>query len=78
MSFSCALPSCNKQGAKSRCGGCKSVHYCNNLCQKAHWKRHKKICKKKQKKKATQTVFAKGFSNATSSSKYDNSSNTSG
>ncbi|KAF9482381.1 hypothetical protein BDN70DRAFT_875128 [Pholiota conissans] len=30
----------------SRCGGCKLVRYvCGSECQKADWKRHKKICK---------------------------------
>lgn len=26
------------------CSGCKKVAYCNNHCQKAHWKHHKKTC----------------------------------
>ena len=27
-----------------KCGGCRLVHYCGSLCQKAHWKAHKKEC----------------------------------
>ena len=27
-----------------RCGRCKSVLYCNSLCQKAHWVKHKDSC----------------------------------
>ena len=26
------------------CAGCKKVAYCNNQCQKSHWKQHKKTC----------------------------------
>ena len=29
-----------------RCAKCKQVHYCSKACQKAHWKTHKKECKK--------------------------------
>jgi len=29
-----------------KCGRCESVFYCNESCQKAHWKKHKKCCKK--------------------------------
>lgn len=29
-----------------RCGQCKSVHYCSKKCQRPHWKKHKKTCKK--------------------------------
>lgn len=28
-----------------RCSGCKKVKYCNKVCQKAAWPRHKHICK---------------------------------
>ena len=31
------------------CSGCKKVAYCNNHCQKAHWKQHKKTCTYVQK-----------------------------
>jgi len=30
----------------SRCGRCRQVCYCSTGCQKAHWKLHKKSCKK--------------------------------
>jgi hypothetical protein len=31
-----------------RCSGCKSVYYCNQDCQKAHWAQHKDFCKIRQ------------------------------
>jgi hypothetical protein len=30
-----------------RCSACMLVYYCNRECQLAHWKQHKKVCKKK-------------------------------
>ena len=45
--FICA--NCNGTQASNRCGGCKSVYYCNIKCQKAHWKQHKVLCKKQKK-----------------------------
>lgn len=27
-----------------RCGGCRNIHYCNETCQRADWRRHKKVC----------------------------------
>ena len=41
--MSCA--SCGKPNAKERCGGCRSAHYCNEVCQKNHWGAHKGPCK---------------------------------
>ena len=29
------------------CTSCKLVKYCNATCQRAHWKAHKKGCKKR-------------------------------
>ena len=37
--------SCGKPNAKARCGGCRSAHYCNDVCQKNHWGAHKGPCK---------------------------------
>ena len=37
--------SCGKPNAKERCGGCRSAHYCNEVCQKNHWGAHKGPCK---------------------------------
>jgi hypothetical protein len=31
------------------CGGCGLTAYCNVVCQKAHWKRHKKVCLQKRR-----------------------------
>lgn len=27
-----------------KCSGCKKVYYCNETCQKKHWKHHKRRC----------------------------------
>ena len=37
--------SCGKAETKMKCGRCRSVYYCNRLCQKADYKRHKSICR---------------------------------
>lgn len=43
----CALPSCGRFGADlSRCERCKEAWYCRKECQVAHWKTHKKACKR--------------------------------
>ena len=39
---------CGRPGATSNCSRCKSTFYCNRACQKRHWKKHKKMCKKKR------------------------------
>lgn len=36
---------CSKADAASMCGGCKCTYYCNAICQRKHWKQHKKLCK---------------------------------
>jgi hypothetical protein len=33
-------------GSLKYCSRCKSVNYCSSECQHAHWKTHKKVCKK--------------------------------
>ena len=38
-------PTCN-QLATLRCSRCKIQCYCSQECQKLHWKKHKKVCKK--------------------------------
>lgn len=38
-------------GDYQHCGGCKDVFYCSPECQKSDWSKHKKSCKKKNKKK---------------------------
>ena len=48
----CAFCKANKSKLL-RCGRCKAVYYCSVDCQRPHWKTHKKICKKKQKAKAS-------------------------
>lgn len=36
---------CNKEDASEKCGHCKTVCYCDKLCQKEDWSDHKNICK---------------------------------
>jgi hypothetical protein len=31
------------------CSGCMGVRYCSRVCQKKHWKQHKKVCKNNSK-----------------------------
>jgi len=38
-------PGCGKI-ATTKCNGCKQVYYCNRVCQKNEWKKHKPECKK--------------------------------
>ena len=35
---------CNAEGATKLCGACNSTNYCNQVCQKAHWKQYKLEC----------------------------------
>lgn len=44
----CASPGCKQVGKSklSRCTGCMMVWYCSAECQRSHWGRHKKSCKK--------------------------------
>jgi len=35
---------CNEPNAIRRCTGCKSVNYCDELCQRLRWSTHKRIC----------------------------------
>jgi hypothetical protein len=35
----------DKPGLKA-CSRCEKVKYCNHACQKAAWKKHKKVCKR--------------------------------
>ena len=51
------LHSCNACGTTEamlgdyqRCGGCKDIFYCSPECQKTDWSKHKKSCKRKNKK----------------------------
>lgn len=36
---------CKSKDKLLRCKACNTVQYCNNICQKAHWKIHKPTCK---------------------------------
>ncbi|KAH8046425.1 hypothetical protein JL721_12401 [Aureococcus anophagefferens] len=35
---------CGKGPARKRCGKCRKVHYCSQLCQMGHWATHKHAC----------------------------------
>eukprot|EP00483_Globobulimina_turgida_P005405 UN05415 len=59
--------SCKAPDARNRCGGCKSVYYCNVDCQRNHWKTHKKVCKYKKKK--NKKLSTKSSPNADTSNK---------
>merc|ERR1719335_1566392 len=36
---------CGKSGVTKRCDRCKMAYFCNRVCMKAGWKRHKKKCR---------------------------------
>lgn len=40
--YTCAC--CGGPCPANRCGKCKKVHYCNEECQRRHWKQHKPEC----------------------------------
>lgn len=40
---------CKKDNVNSLCGRCKRVAYCDGICQKAHWAKHKLLCEKEMK-----------------------------
>jgi hypothetical protein len=56
----CATP-VPLDGRKKYCKGCMITPYCSKACQKADWKRHKKLCGKESEKKP---VMKKNLANA--------------
>ena len=42
------------------CKRCGAVVYCGRKCEKAHWKKHKKACKKKVAREAQVAAGATG------------------
>lgn len=58
----CAKISCSKRGTK-RCGRCHQMYYCSAICQKQHWKSHKKVCKKDVRLQRA-TIFSQRYSAA--------------
>lgn len=57
-SHMCDYSNCNQIGKFKQCRGCKSVRYCNVICQKAAWKKHRSICKAIQQALEWERVFA--------------------
>ncbi|XP_030003313.1 ankyrin repeat and MYND domain-containing protein 2-like [Sphaeramia orbicularis] len=45
---------CGERGAEKKCSLCKSVTYCNLMCQKLHWFTHKKMCRALREQDADQ------------------------
>lgn len=47
MSYACGNDNCENVGTGyKKCGTCKIQRYCSKECQKAHWKKHKSMCKR--------------------------------
>ena len=42
-----------------KCGKCKSVYYCSQICQKEDWKKHKQICSQVRPLKEKRTEIKK-------------------
>ena len=49
---------CDKEGdGLKACTACKLVKYCNSSCQRAHWRKHKKECKKRAAELRDEALF---------------------
>ena len=57
MASCCA--ECNEEGGASLkiCKACTSVKYCNAMCQKNHWSKHKKVCKQRAAELRDEALF---------------------
>lgn len=52
LSFACFNVGCKKPGEKTKiCSQCQLAYYCDDQCQRKHWKQHKVECKKGQTEK---------------------------
>ncbi|EJK73263.1 hypothetical protein THAOC_05123 [Thalassiosira oceanica] len=60
-----ACANCGKHGSDSvklkNCNACLLVKYCGVDCQKAHWKQHKKACKKRAAKLKDEQLYNQGL-----------------
>ena len=46
---------CGKKQRKYRvCGHCLDAHYCDETCQRGHWKCHKKMCRAVQEEQSVE------------------------
>ena len=52
---------CTKSSSASllKCSGCSQAYYCNNLCQRNHWKIHKKSVSVKTNGSSVIFIFLK-------------------
>lgn len=51
----CASPDCREAG-KLKCGGCSTISYCSQACQKKHWPTHKTVCKSLKASSTTEST----------------------
>ena len=55
---SCCAKCGNEGGASLKiCKACTSVKYCNAMCQKNHWSKHKKVCKQRAAELRDEALF---------------------
>jgi len=59
MATNSCCAECNEEGGASLkiCKACTSVKYCNAMCQKNHWSKHKKICKQRAAELRDEALF---------------------
>ena len=61
---SCGIKENNDEDIKLKmCNACKSVRYCSVKCQKEHWPKHKKSCKKRAAELRDELLFKQPESN---------------
>jgi hypothetical protein len=56
----CAAPGCSATVGLRRCGGCGQVRYCSTACRDAHWRAHRRECRRLQAEAAAASSEASG------------------